>query len=311
MRPFELVDSLYEEFCRSLRGPLADSAHALAFTLKLAPERGIPWSRIFSHEVTLAAPMLVAEGIPDAGETSVAAAVCAHMLAVVEAFGTDRIADRQVIATPELVAVLAAMRDARDRALVRVGEAHGATYVAADLRTRASIAQEGEILESGRSVSFAEYEAVSFGKQAVGFPATEALLAASRCSVRTRRSATSLLTGVWLGLQMGDDVVDWEEDAARGGAWAVALAGGPQHAGPSTVRARVFAAGVLSKMLARASSHFRGVRRRAAAVGARKLEIWGREREAYIEHLLASEREAPGYARRAHALGAWAAEVLG
>src|SRR5580698_3234358 len=155
MQPLELVDHLYEDFCRSL-GTLADSAHALAFTLKLAPERRIPWSRVFSHEVTLAAPWLITEAVPGIDESKVEAAVCAHMLAVLEAFGTDRVADRQVVASPELLALLAAMRDARDAALLRVGG--GEAFGEADRRTRTSIAREAEILRLGHAVSFAEYE---------------------------------------------------------------------------------------------------------------------------------------------------------
>ncbi len=228
MRPFELVDLLYEDFVASLNGPLADAARGLAVTLRLAPERGIPWSGIFSHEVTLAAPALIAEGFPGLPGSCVEAAVSAHMLAVLEAFGTDRIADRQVSGSNELLALLEAMRIARNQALSCVtatAEEQVVSFEHADRTTRAAIAEEGAILRSGHEVVFDEYERVSFGKQAVGFPASFALAFGARAATPRLRTLSGLLGGVWLGLQMADDVVDREDDAARGGAGLLRLAG--------------------------------------------------------------------------------------
>ncbi len=227
MRPFELVDFLYEDFVRSLSGSLSEAARALAVTLRLAPERGIPWSRVFSHEVTLAAPALVAEGFAGVTPSQVEAAVFAHMLAVLEAFGTDRIEDLQVPASSELLALLAAMRDGRDAALARISatpEEQVVTYEHADRTTRQAIGEEARILRLGEGddnrrpngVPFETYERVSFGKQAVGFPASFALAFVVDPSTSRLRALSGLLRGVWLGLQMADDVVDWEGDAAGG-----------------------------------------------------------------------------------------------
>jgi hypothetical protein len=316
VRPFELVDFLYEDFVQSLSGALAESARALPVTLRLAPERGIPWSRVFSHEVTLAAPALVAEGFPGVTPSQVEAAVSAHMLAVLEAFGTDRIEDRQVPASSELLAVLDAMRSARNAALTRIAATPGeqvVTYERADHTTRDAIAEEGTILRAGRgawTVSFEDYERVSFGKQAVGFPASFALAFGMDPTTSRLRSLSGLLGGVWLGLQMADDVVDWEDDAARGGAWAVVLSGAATSLDQAALRRAVHEEGILARMLARSRRHFRGAERRATALGATRLAAWATERRASTETLLAAERAAPGYVGRSFSLGAWAAEVL-
>jgi len=313
VRHLELIDGLYEDFTRSLSAPLSESARALAVTLRLAPERGIPWSRVFSHEVTLAAPALVAEGLGNVGAVQVEAAVLAHMLAVLEAFGTDRIADRQVVASAELRDLLQAMREARDAAILRVPVADGdetVTYAHADPTTRRAIEREESILSSGREISFEEYEAVSLGKQAVGLPASLALGFAEGLDVLRLRTLLALLGGVWLGLQMLDDVVDWEDDVARCGAWAVVLSGAERTRDPATARQAVLDSGVLARMLARARRHFRSAHRRAESLGAAELAEWAGERQVSTERLLEAERAAPGYARRTFALGAWAAEVL-
>src|SRR5439155_21039788 len=120
MNSLELVDELYEVFVDTLSGSLADAARTLAFTLCLAPTPKIPWSRVFGHEVTLAAPALVAEAMPHVPQSVRRDAILAHMLAVIEAFGTDRVEDGQVQPTPELTGVLEEARYARDRALGRV-----------------------------------------------------------------------------------------------------------------------------------------------------------------------------------------------
>jgi hypothetical protein len=321
VRPFELVDFLYEDFVRSLSGSLSEAARALAVTLRLAPERGIPWSRVFSHEVTLAAPALVAEGFAGVTPSQVEAAVFAHMLAVLEAFGTDRIEDLQVPASSELLALLAAMRDGRDAALARISatpEEQVVTYEHADRTTRQAIGEEARILRLGEGddnrrpngVPFETYERVSFGKQAVGFPASFALAFVVDPSTSRLRALSGLLRGVWLGLQMADDVVDWEGDAARGGAWATALAGTGRTMDPAAVRPAVLEAGVLAQMLARSRRHFRGAERRAMALGATRLSAWAGERREKGERLLEGERAAPGYVGRRFSLGAWAAEVL-
>jgi hypothetical protein len=63
-------------------------------------------------------------------------------------------------------------------------------------------------------------------------------------------------------------------------------------------------------MLARALIHFRTARRLAAALGAHRLAAWTRLLESRMTLLVAAEARSPGYAVRAHALAAWAGEVL-
>ena len=114
---------------------------------------------------------------------------------------------------------------------------------------------------------------------------------------------------MWLGLQMYDDTVDWEDDFRRGGAWAASLAGAAR--GVEHVRACVLEARVLEAMLARSRRHFRAARRRFDELDARALAGWAREREAKIANLLQAEQRSPGFVVRAHMLAPWAEAVLG
>jgi hypothetical protein len=244
------------------------------------------------------------------------------MLAVIEAFGTDRVEDGQVQATPELMALLGQARRARDRALARVcpGIVDPALeFSAADEKTAYSISAEHDLLRRVTAVTFETYERISLGKQSVGFPASLALAYAAGWGEARRATLFRALASVWLGLQFHDDVVDWEDDFARGGAWAVSLALGQREpageecvttAEGATVRRRVHEARVLERMLDRSRQHFRGTRRRAAILGATRLAAWGDARERQLTSLLAAERTSAGYAVRAHQLAPWAGEVL-
>jgi hypothetical protein len=318
MNSLELVDELYGAFVDTLYGSLVDYARGLACTLGLAPERSVPWSRVFGHPVTLAAPSLFAEAMPHVSDRVMRDAILAHMLAVIEAFGTDRIEDGQVPPTPELMAVLGQMRRARDRALRRVApDVHDPAldFATADQRTLYAIACEHGLLRQGTGTSFETYEMVSLGKQSVGFPACMALAHAAGWNDRKRSVLNRTLASVWLGLQMNDDVVDWEDDLQRGGAWAVALALGtpidrPDASGEAGVRRRVFSARVLERMLSRAQWHFHAVRLRSRVLGAPALAAWAGEREGKVAQLHAGEQRSADYAVRAHALAAWAGEVL-
>ena len=64
MNVHDLVDDLYEVFADRIGEPLASSARDLPRALALAPV-SVPWSRVFSHEVTLGAPALFAEAMPE------------------------------------------------------------------------------------------------------------------------------------------------------------------------------------------------------------------------------------------------------
>src|SRR5690349_11685057 len=100
------IDALYAGFVSALPERLRPVAEDLPYFLRLAPVPRQPWSAIFSHAVTLEAPRLFAPGLPRADPELVRRSVLAHALSVIEAFGTDRVLDRQAMTTPELLAVL-------------------------------------------------------------------------------------------------------------------------------------------------------------------------------------------------------------
>jgi hypothetical protein len=320
MNIHDLIDELYEAFADRIGAPLSESARSLPRALRLAPE-AVPWSRVFSHEVTLGAPALFAEGMLGVSGAQVRDAVVAHMLAVVDAFGTDRIEDEQIEATPAVFAVLGQARRERDRATARLLgtdiRANGEFHVA-DMRATQAIRYERQLLRSSKPVEFSEYERASLEKQGVGIVASVALARVAGWNDRRCHAVRTTLEAVWLGLQMADDVVDWEDDMQHGGAWAVCLMEG-LHGPPSSgqrlrarpsVRQRVLDSGVLQQMLSRALRNMRAARRLAATLDARRLSAWALAQEQRLESLVAAETRSPGYAVRAHALAAWAGEVL-
>jgi hypothetical protein len=315
------VDELFEAFTRSLPESLGEEARSLAFTLGLAPSVAVPWSEVFSHEVTLAAPAMLTEAMPGVRGSVLQDAVLAHLLAVIEAFGTDRIEDGQVAPTPGLRALLASARRARDEAILRVAvrpDDPVLEYVNADRETGIAIALERLLLVRALPVSFPRYLAISLGKQRLGIPASIAAAHAAGWDAKRRRVLGRTLEAAYLGLQLHDDVIDWEDDLRAGGAWALSLANeAAPHAvdaGDRTaaldVRRHVYASGVLARMLRGSERFFRATRRRAAALGALRLASWAREREAHLRGLAEAEERTPGFANRAHALGPWAREVL-
>src|SRR4051812_12405587 len=114
------IDELYAAFVGTLPVPLHDVARSLAQILGLSPSRDVPWSEVFGHEVTLAAPAMAAEAMPEVHGAAVRDAVMAHMLAVIDAFATDRVEDGQAQRSRELSELLEHMRRARDAAITRV-----------------------------------------------------------------------------------------------------------------------------------------------------------------------------------------------
>jgi len=316
----ELVDDLYEAFADRIGDPLAESARDLPRALRLAPAP-VPWSRVFSHEVTLGAPALFADAMPGVARSHVRDAVLAHLLAVIDAFGTDRIEDEQIESTPAVFAVLGQARRERDRALARVvgkGTRSADDFRAADAVTIQAIRRERAALLAGRPVDMATYEQASLGKQSVGIVASVHLARVAGWDERRCRAVRATLESVWLGLQMYDDVVDWEDDLQRGGAWPVCLMRAMDAAPLSSkrvvlgtpIRVQVLQSGVLKKMLVRARDHMKAARRRASALGAHRLASWAAEQEARLRNLEANEASHAGYAVRASALAAWAREVL-
>ncbi|APR79694.1 Hypothetical protein A7982_05041 [Minicystis rosea] len=316
------VDELYADFVKTLPAALSETAAALPVVLQLAPSREIPWSEVFSHEVTLGAPRLAAEGMTGLPESAVRDASLAHLLAIIEAFGTDRILDGQVEPSPALEGVLEHARKARDEALARVlalaGDAERDAFARADADTAAAIRTEQAILRSGESVPWARYLAVARGKQRLGLPASLALARAAGWDARRRIALTRTLESVWIGLQLHDDVIDWESDLSRGGAWAASIAAhAPVRVDPRdrktvpvSTRRLVLESGALTRMLHEAARSFRAARRRAEALGLTALAAWARDREVHLGDLAEREAESPGQTNRAHALSHWAKAVL-
>jgi hypothetical protein len=316
MNTHELVDELYEVFADRIGEPLSSSARDLPRALGLATV-AVPWSRVFSHEVTLGAPALFAEAMPRVGRGVQRDAVLAHMLAVIDAFGTDRIEDEQIDPSPSVFAVLGQARRERDRAIRRV--LGGMAWAECDFRsvdatTIAAIRHERAVLLSARPVEMSVYERASLEKQCAGILASVALARAAGWNDRRCGAVRATLESVWLGLQLGDDVVDWEDDLQRGGAWAVCLMRGmgraTRPAQGESIRTQVLRSGVLGAMLSRARSHMKSARRRARALGAQRLSLWAAAQEQRLGSLAAAEERSAGYAVRAHALAAWAAEVF-
>jgi hypothetical protein len=238
------------------------------------------------------------------------------MLAVIDAFGTDRIEDEQIESSPGVFAVLGQARRERDRAMVRIcggSPAPESDFRAVDMLSLRAIRRERAILLSARPVNVSDYESTSLDKQAAGILASVALVRAAGWTERRCRAVRATLGSVWLGLQLADDVVDWEDDVQRGGAWAVCLMRG---CASSTLRSRdsirnqVLKSGILAVMLKRSAAHMRAARRRATTLGAHRLASWAGGQESRLETLATAEIESAGYAVRAHALAAWASEVL-
>ena len=229
MDELQRVDELYRAFCQTLQGPLRAEAQNLAYTLGLAPARDTPWSAVFSNTITLAAPALVAEAMPHVPVTTVREALLAHMLAVIDAFATDRLKDGQVQQTWQIEALLAHVRRARDLAIQRLAPAGpDATidFQAAEELTLHAIEEERSVLAGGAPAHIRRYRAISRAKQRLGIPATVALATAAGWDGRRRGALARMLESIWVGMQYWDDAMDWEEDWARGCAWALTLARG-------------------------------------------------------------------------------------
>jgi hypothetical protein len=321
MNVAELVDELYRAFADRLAEPLRTGATHLPRALKLAPDTLAGWGRTFGDEVTLGAPALIAHAFHGVSGALVRDAVLGHVLAVVDAFGVDRIESDQTEPSAPLLALLGQVRRERDRAITRVcgGELpDDIDFAVSDATTVRAIRRERKLLLDARATDMDTYERVSLDKQCAGLLASVALARAVGGDDRRCRSVRATLQSVALGLQIYDDVVDWEDDLQRGGAWAVCLMKGMRApasvrlavADDSHARILVLRSGVLRAMLERAAVHMRAARMRASALGALRLAAWAGGRETRLQALVAAERRSAGYAMRAHALAAWAGEVL-
>lgn len=317
-----MIDELYAGFCESVPDRLREGARTLAFSLKLAPQ-GAPWSEVFTHELTLAAPLLVAEAMPEVGRGRVRDATLAHLLGVIDAFGTDRVEDRQIVADDLLLAVLVEVRRARDRALAAVlGTTPLPPAVHLDSGDEASagaIARERNLLLDGAGVTIEHYEEISAAKQGPGLLGSLALATTAGWSARRVATLGRALRAAFMGLQAHDDVVDWEDDWKRGGAWAVSLARGLDQRRGATpaasggfvrVRSLVFETGALATLLQRSAWHFHVASRLFEVLGARRLAGWAEMRARVVTDLAHNEAKHAGFAVRAHQLAPWARECL-
>ncbi len=316
------IDALYAGFVGVLPDGLRPVAQDLPYVLRLSPVPGQPWSAVFNHAVTLEAPRLFAASLPHADGELVRRAVLAHALSVIEAFGTDRILDRQVESTPHLLALLSELRRARDTILDGVWPGSVAIAQAADRETNEAIREERSLLSRISAVTFEEYRRISLAKQAVGFPASLALARAAGAAPAQVEQIKRTLSGVWLGLQLEDDAGDWEDDWRRGtGAWAVSLArrrletvkdqaADERPTEPDLVRRRVHRMRVLYSMLRSARHQYRTAWRYARSLGAEPLVTWTAQKLHRLDGLLPLEARHPGYVVRALKLAPWASEVL-
>ncbi len=308
MKIAELVDDLYEAFTDGIGPSLSASARDLPRALRLAPSPG-PWSRVFAHEIMLGAPALFAPSLPGVPSSLTHDAVLAHMLAVIDSFGMARVEDERIEASPQVFAVLGHVRRERDRAMARLFSRTpfaDTDFRAADASTIRALRRERTILESAYPSDFELYERTIVGKRASWSLASAALARIGGLGPRGCRAVRATLESACKGLQICDDVTDWEADLERGGAWATCLMRGapaPPHSGKQsrrgTARTAVLESGVLERMLLRARLHMRAARRRAAALGAERLARWATAEEARLEALVSAEAGCAGSAARA------------
>lgn len=307
------IDELYRVFCVSLPESLRVVAEALPSRLGLTTAKGVPWSGVFAHAGTLQAPALLFAGAPGLSPEQIERAVLAHLLGVIGAFAQDRMSDGQVSPDPELVGLLFALREARNAAL---GAAGMQAYVVADELQRVSTDRERQILSQQRPVSWRQYRELSVAKQRVGIVASVVLGQLSGLDVRRLRVLERTVLSATLALQFHDDVVDWEDDWARGGAWAVSLARhvlgeqGDLRGGLGRVREGILRSQVLVHMLECSQRELRATARRARLLPAAKVEAWATNEARRVQELGRLESAHPGYAVRARRLGPWASEVL-
>jgi hypothetical protein len=295
----ELIDDLYEAFADSLGPSLSATARDLPRALRLAPTAR-PWSRVFPHEITLGAPAMFAESLPGVPSSLTQDAVLAHMLAVIDSFGTARIEDERIEASPQVFAVLGHVRRERDRAMMRLYSRTpfaDTDFRSADAMTIRALRRERATLKSAYPVDIELYERTLIDKRCSGFLASVALARIGGLGPRGCRAVRATLESVSKGLQICDDVDDWESDLERGGAWALCLMRGAPPAPHSARHSRrrggahgeVLESGVLDRMLQRARLHMRAARRRAAALGANRLAGWAVAQETRVAERMAGD----------------------
>jgi hypothetical protein len=313
MTILELVDDLYEAFADRVGPALSTSAKDLPRALRLAPA-AIPWSRVFPHEVTLGAPALFAESLAGVPYSLTRDAVLAHLFAVIDSHGTARVEDERIDASPHVFAVLGQARRERDKAMMRLYSRTplaDTDFRAADAMTIRALRRERAMLKSTYPVDFELYERTLMDKRCSATLASVALARIGGLGPRGCRAVRATVESISKALQIHEDVIGWEAELARGGAWTMCLMRGttaPPYSGKhakarTSARVEVLSSGVLERMLARAHVHMRAARRRASALGAKRLASWAAAQETRLASLVAAESDSAGYAARAAAAG--------
>src|SRR5262249_32618587 len=134
--------------------------------------------------------------------------------------------DSQIPRSYELADLMVHLRGVRDRALARVAphRTEMTSFAVTHARMIAAVRAEGRVFGGCEVAGFAPYERSAAGKTSIGLPASVALAQAASYSEVECRAVAKTLQSTWLGMQYHDDVVDWEDDYRRSGAWAVVLA---------------------------------------------------------------------------------------
>jgi hypothetical protein len=316
------IDALYAGFVSSLPEKLRPIAGDLPRFLGRCPAATPTWSQVFGQSVTLATPKLVAHALPQAEPDKVRAAATGHALGAIEALARDRVASRQLRDSPELAALLAELRRARDALLETVWLPAAALTRAADREMDEAFKEQNALLRRLSAVSFDDYRRISLAKQTVLFPACIGVAHVAGASTGQIEALRRMLVGIALGRQFEADAGSWEDDWRRGGgAWAVSLARRKLEAvkeqsaderptEPDLVRRRVHRTRVLYSMLRAARQEYRSAWRYARLCGSAPLVLWTQQRLGHLDGLLPLEARHAGYVVRAIELAPWASHVL-
>ena len=199
------LDEIYESFLLSLPASESAPARSLAHTLRLAPSPDAPWSRVLREAAMPGLPLFLAEGLPGAFTSTVRDAARAHLLGFITALASRRLHDGTVTASPELAAVLEALRRARDEALGRLGAnlppgpLTDATLAEQD--ATAAQAEARDLLGRRAPVSLEAYERLMLRAHATAFPAPLALAAVAGCNEARKRVLHQAVKGLAMSLQ--------------------------------------------------------------------------------------------------------------
>jgi hypothetical protein len=295
------IDQTYARFVSRLPEHLATVASDLPHRLGLTPNAGTPWSRVFNNPAVLGFPMLLLAETGRVAPDVQKLAGAAHLFAIIGAFGMDRIDDGQIVVGVAERAIIERVQRARDEALAPLlarGDEGSFDYARGERLTAESVDDERAVASGREPATLERYLDVSWKKQGLAFPASLAAADAAGFSAEDRRLVEAVVEGAALGLQYRDDVVDWEDDHARGFAWAPALlAEAPAEAAPvEAVRDRLHAEGVLGRMLEMSRAAFASAADAARALGAESLALWALGQAEITADLADREATTPGFA---------------